>query len=197
MTFCRLLPIQYADYSIWQRKWLEGEILEKQLDYWKKQLSGKPKILSPSPIIQDLQSSVLMVRKYHLRYDKGLTNKLDFLSREIGITLFITLLSAFQILLRRYSGQDDILVGTPVANRNRFEIENLIGFFVNTLVMKGNFSEKQTVREFLKRPRTNVLEAYMHQDLPFELLVEALNSDRDLKSLPYFSSCFYITNVTS
>ena len=143
------LPIQYADFAVWQREWLQGEVLESQLSYWKKQLEGIPAVLNlptdhPRPAVQSYRGA-----RQSIELSKELLRGLKRLSRKEGVTLFMTLLAAFQTLLYRYTGQEDIVVGSPIANRNRAEIEGLIGFFVNTLVLRTNFSGNPTFKELL------------------------------------------------
>ncbi len=145
------LPIQYADFAVWQRDWLQGEVLETQLSYWKKQLEGIPVVLNfptdrPRPAIQSFRGA-----RQSVELSNELTQGLKSLSRKEGVTLYMTLLAAFQTLLHRYTGQDDIVVGSPIANRNRMEIEGLIGFFVNTLVLRTDHSGNPTFRELLRR----------------------------------------------
>ncbi len=189
------LSIQYADFACWQRGWLQGEVLERQLAYWKEQLKDRPLMLDlptdrPRPAVQSWRGAT---EKFALPLE--LSRKLRTLSREEGATLFMTLLAAFQTLLYRYTGQEDISVGTAIANRNRAEIEGLIGFFVNTLVMRTNLSGEPSFREVLKRARKVALEAYAHQDLPFEILVEALQPERDLSHTPLFQTAFALQNA--
>ena len=189
------LPIQYADFAHWQREWLQGEVLERQLAYWKEQLKDQPLMLDlptdrPRPAIQSWPGAT---KRFALPLE--LSKKLRALSREEGVTLFMTLLAAFQTLLYRYTGQTDISVGTPIANRNRAEIEGLIGFFVNTLVMRTDLSGDPSFREVLKRVREVTLGAYTHQDLPFEMLVEALQPERDLSHTPLFQVMFVLNNA--
>ncbi len=153
------LPIQYADYAVWQREYLEGEVLESQLSYWKNQLEGIPGVLHlptdhPRPAIQSYRGE-----RQSIELSKELTQALKALSRKEGATLFMTLLAAFQTLLHRYTGQDDIVVGSPIANRNRTEIEGLIGFFVNTLVLRSNFSVNPTFTQLLAQVREMALGA--------------------------------------
>ena len=162
------LPIQYADFAVWQREWLQGEVLEKQLGYWRKQLEGAPALLElptdqPRPAAQSYRGALMP-----WELPKPLSVALGELSRREGATLFMTLLAAFQTLLHRYTGSDDILVGSPIAGRNRTEIEPLIGFFVNTLVLRGDLSGNPSFRTLLGRTRETALGAYAHQDLPFE-----------------------------
>ena len=184
------LPIQYADFAQWQRQWLQGEVLETQLAYWRKQLSGKLPILQlptdrPRPSVQTFSGAT-----YTLSLPKRLTEALKALSDREGVTLFMTLLATFKTLLYRYTGQADILVGMPIANRTRSEIERLIGFFVNTLVLRTDLSGNPTYRELLGRVRETALGAYAHQDLPFERLVETLQPERTLSHQPIFQVMF-------
>jgi hypothetical protein len=162
------LPIQYADYAAWQREWLQGEVLEEQLDYWKKQLADVPETLDvptdwPRPLLQtfrgDMQSLFLSAEA---------TAQLHALSKQEEATLFMTLLAAFQLLLARHAGQDDVVVGLPISGRNQSETEGLIGFFMNTLPLRTSLSGSPTFRDLLKRARETALEAYAHQEIPFE-----------------------------
>ncbi|MEK7327247.1 MAG: condensation domain-containing protein, partial [Chloroflexota bacterium] len=190
------LPLQYADFACWQREQLKGEVLESQLAYWKEQLGGPstlPSVAGQAPPILELPAdhprpAAQTHRGAHFTFtlDAALTQTLRALSRREGATLFMTLLAAFQTLLHRYTGQDDICVGTPIASRTRAEIEPLIGFFVNTLVMRCNLAGEPGFRELLKRVRETALGAYAHQDVPFEKLVEALGADRDMSRTPLF-----------
>ncbi|MFL9458798.1 amino acid adenylation domain-containing protein [Tolypothrix bouteillei VB521301_2] len=189
------LPIQYADFAIWQRQWLQGEIRQSQLSYWLQQLENAPTFLPlptdrPRGAVQTFngvcQTFILSVE---------LTNRLTRLSQEQGCTLFMTLLAAFDTLLYRYTGQADILVGSPIANRHHSEIEGLIGFFVNTLVLRTDLSGNPSFNELLTRIRSMALSAYAHQDLPFEMLVEALQPERDLSHTPLFQVMFALQNA--
>jgi amino acid adenylation domain-containing protein len=189
------LPIQYADFAVWQREWLQGEVLNRQLSYWQKQLEGIPAVLNlptdrPRPAVQSFRGA-----RQSFVLSKDLTEQLKALSRKESVTLFMTLLAAFQTLLYRYTGQEDIVVGSPIANRNRAEIEGLIGFFVNTLVLRSNFSDNPTFKELLVRVREMALEAYAHQDLPFEKLVEELKPERNLSHSPLFQVMFVLQNA--
>jgi len=180
------LPIQYADYAIWQREWLSGEVLDAQLSYWREQLAGVPAVLElptdhPRPAVQSFRGAA-----HHIHLSAELTEQLRQLSRSEGVTLFMTLLSAFSVLLSRYSGQEDVVVGTPIANRTRVETESLIGFFVNTLVLRTRIEATESFRELLKRVREVTLGAYSHQEVPFEKLVEELQPERDLSHSPLF-----------
>jgi amino acid adenylation domain-containing protein len=182
------LPIQYGDFAQWQREWLQGEVLETQLSYWRDQLGGSPPMLElptdhPRPAVQTSRGAT-----ESLAMPRGLSQALKTLGREEGATLFMTLLAAFQTLLYRYTGQRDISVGTPIAGRGRPEVEDLIGFFVNTLVMRTDLSGTPSFRDLLRRVRKTALEAYAHPDLPFETLVEALRPERDLSHTPLFQT---------
>ena len=189
------LAIQYADYAEWQREWLQGEELERQLVYWREQLGGVTGVLD-LPTDQP-RSSVQSARGDYkfLTLSKDLSGGLVALSKHEGATLFMTLLAAFQILLWRYSGQEDIVVGSPIAGRNRAEIEGLIGFFINTLALRTNLSGNPTFKELLARVRETAIGAYMHQDLPFEKLVEELHPERDLGRNPLFQVMFQFQNT--
>jgi amino acid adenylation domain-containing protein len=190
------LNIQYADYAHWQREWLQGEVLEKQLSYWKQQLAGAPAVLElptdyPRPAVQTFRGA-----HQSLTLPAELTTGLKALTQQEGVTLFMTLLAAFQTLLSRYSGQDDIVVSTGIANRNRAETEPLIGFFVNTLVLRTDLSGEPTFAELLGRVREVTLGAYAHQDVPFELLVEALAPERDARYTPLFQVMLVLQNAS-
>ncbi|GDZ93324.1 amino acid adenylation domain-containing protein [Planktothrix agardhii CCAP 1459/11A] len=189
------LPIQYADFAIWQRQWLQGEVLENQLNYWQKQLADAPTFLplptdKPRPAVQTFTGAH---QEFQLSLE--LTQKLTELSQQQGVTVFMTLLAVYGTLLYRYTGQSDILIGTPIANRNRREIESLIGFFVNTLVMRTDYSENPSFQELLMRVREMSLGAYAHQDLPFEMLVEVLQPERNLSHTPLFQVMFVLQNT--
>ncbi|MCP6758271.1 MAG: amino acid adenylation domain-containing protein [Fischerella sp. CENA71] len=188
------LPIQYADFAIWQRNWLQGDVLQSQLSYWQQQLKDAPDVLSlptdrPRPAVQTVAGAH---QEFALSVE--LTNKLVKLSQQQGVTLFMTLLAAYDTLLYRYTGQSDILVGSPIANRDRSEIEGLIGFFVNTLVMRTNLAGNPRFTELLVRVRDMAMGAYTHQHLPFEMLVEALQPERDLSHTPLFQVMFNLQN---
>ncbi|MBP5971506.1 amino acid adenylation domain-containing protein [Brasilonema sp. CT11] len=191
------LPIQYADFAIWQRDWLQGDVLQSQLNYWQQQLANAPALLSlptdrPRPAVQTFAGAY---QQFTLSVE--LTDRLVKLSQEQGCTLFMTLLAAYDTLLYRYTGQSDILVGSPIANRDRSEIEGLIGFFVNTLVMRSNLAGNPSFSELLGRVREVALGAYAHQNLPFEMLVEALQPERDLSYTPLFQVMFVLQNAST
>lgn len=188
------LPIQYTDFAGWQRNWLQGKILEEQLTYWRRQLQDLPVLDLPNdrprPAVQTYRGAT-----YPLQISPTLTQALEAFSQQSGASLFMTLLAAFQTLLYRYTGQEDIAIGSPIANRHRSELEGLIGFFVNSLVMRTDLSGNPTFRDLLERVRDVALEAYMHQDLPFEKLVEELDPERDLGRNPLFQVALALQNA--
>ncbi|HET6262476.1 MAG TPA: amino acid adenylation domain-containing protein, partial [Chloroflexia bacterium] len=189
------LPVQYADYAVWQRQWLQGETLQAQLDYWKAQLAGAPPLLElptdrPRPHAQTYGGGHETI---HLPV--SLARQLEALGRREGATLFMVLLAAFDTLLHRYTGQSDVVVGSPIAGRTRQEIEGLIGFFVNTLVLRASFAGDPTFREVLRRVRETALGAYDHQDVPIERLVEELQPERSLGRTPFFQVMFVLQNA--
>jgi aspartate racemase len=188
------LPIQYADYALWQRQWLTGEVLDSQLTYWKERLAE----LSPLELPTDRPRSAAQTHRgasQELLLSESLTEALKDLARREGATLFMVLLGAFQVLLSRYAGQEDVAVVTPIAGRTRAETEGLIGFFVNTLVMRTDLSGDPTFREVLSRVREVALGAYDHQELPFEKLVEELRPERDLSRVPFSPVMFALQNM--
>jgi len=190
------LELQYVDFARWQRQWLKDEALAAQLDYWKEQLAGQPPILElpydhPRPAVQTAKGGHRI-----FTIPQSVSQRLKALGQQEEATLFMTLLAAFQALLARYSRQEDISVGTPIANRNRAEIENLIGLFVNTLVLRTDLSGNPSFREALRRVREVALGAYSHQDLPFEMLVDALQPDRNLSHTPLFQVMFILQNAS-
>lgn len=189
-----ILPIQYADFAHWQQEWLQGEQLESQLDYWRQQLKDVS-ILNlptdrPRPAVQTYRGTTQSIQ-----LSDELTKALEQLSQQTGASLFMTLLAAFQILLYRYTGQEDIAVGSPIANRHRGELEGLIGFFVNSLVLRTDLSGNPTFRELLSRVREVALAAYTYQDLPFEKIVEELEPERHLNQNPLFQVGFALQNA--
>jgi amino acid adenylation domain-containing protein len=185
------LPIQYADYAVWQREWLQGEVLEKQISYWKTQLAELSTLELPTDKPRPKQPSYQGGRET-LHLSAELTQGLKTLSQRQNVTLFMTLLAAFQLLLHRYSRQDDIVVGTAIAGRNQQEIENLIGFFVNTLVLRTDLSGSPSFNQLLSRVREVCLSAYAHQDMPFEKLVAELQVQRDMSRHPLFQVMFVL-----
>ncbi|MDX6614894.1 MAG: hypothetical protein QOD75_4080, partial [Blastocatellia bacterium] len=180
------LPIQYADFAAWQHAWLQGEVLGQQLEYWKRQLAGAPRVLQlPTDRPRPLRPTHEGARE-EVVLPAELIRKLTAVGQSEGGTLFMTLLAAFQNLLARYTGQEDIVVGTPIAGRNRAETEGLIGYFINTLVLRTDLSGNPSFRELVRRVRDVSLGAYAHQDLPFERLVEELQPERSLTQPPLF-----------
>ena len=188
------LELQYTDFAAWQREYLSGAVLERQLDYWRKQLGGVATLElqtdHPRPPVQSFRG-----RSHWFTVPRALTSGLHALAQREGATLFMVGLAAFDVLLSRYSGQDDVVVGTPIANRNRIEIEPLVGFFVNTLVMRTDLSGDPTFRELVRRVRETALGAYGHQDLPFEKLVDEVQPERDLSRNPLFQVMFALQNA--
>ncbi|RKH68395.1 amino acid adenylation domain-containing protein, partial [Corallococcus llansteffanensis] len=189
------LPLQYADYAVWQRAWLQGEALEAQLGYWKQQLSGAPALLElptdkPRPAVQSQRGASLPVQ-----LPPALSAALTDFCRREGVTPFMALLAAFQVLLSRYSGQEDVSVGSPIAGRTRAETEGLIGFFVNTLVLRSNVQPRASFRQLLQQVRDTTLAAYEHQHLPFEKLVEELQPQRSLSHSPLFQVMLVLQNM--
>ncbi|MGD2089945.1 MAG: amino acid adenylation domain-containing protein [Candidatus Aminicenantes bacterium] len=189
------LPIQYADFASWQREWLQGETLESQLLYWKQQLADYSPILefptdNPRPAVQTYRGD-----GQYIKLPVSLSQSLKAFSHGAGVTSFMTLLAAFKTLLHRYTGQEDIGVGSPIANRNRLEIEGLIGFFANTLVFRTQLHPDMRFQELLHRVQQVALEAYAHQDLPFEKLVEEISPERNLGLSPLFQVMLVMQNA--
>ncbi|HSF43791.1 MAG TPA: non-ribosomal peptide synthase/polyketide synthase [Thermoanaerobaculia bacterium] len=195
------LPVQYADFAVWQRSWLQGEVLESEIEFWRQQLAGLPPLLTlptdrPRPAVQSFRGAARPVR-----LSAELARQAQVLGRREGATLFMVLLAGFQVLLSRYSGQQDLAVGTPVAGHNRVEVEGLIGFFVNTLVLRGTLSGgragEPSFRELLGRARETTLAAHMHQDVPFERLVQELSPERSLAQTPLFQAMLTLQNASA
>ena len=190
------LAVQYADYAVWQRDWLQGEELDTQVSYWKSQLDGAPVLLElatdrPRPPVQTFVGA----RRY-VELSGSLVQQLRTLSNRESVTLFMTLLAAFDVLLWRHSGQDDVIVGTPIAGRNRSELEGVIGLFANTLPLRVDLSGNPRFRELLVRVRETALDAYAHQDIPFDKLVEELHPERTLSHTPVFQVIFAFENAS-
>jgi hypothetical protein len=189
------LAVQYADYAVWQREYLQGAELERQLSYWREQLAGAPPVLElptdrPRPALQSYRgASIAFV------VDEELCAQIEDLTRRQGVTTFMTLFAAFQTLLFRYTGQADIVVGTPVAGRTRGETEDLIGFFINTLALRTRLSGDLTFHELLKQVHQVCLDGYAHQDMPFEKVVEELAPERRMSHTPLFQIMFALQNV--
>jgi amino acid adenylation domain-containing protein len=188
------LPIQYADFAVWQRQLLQGEVLQRRISYWKRQLSGSSAMLKlpydhPRPSIQTFRGAT---EPFAISDD--VAAQLSALSRREGVTMFMTMLAAFMSLLQKYTGQDDLVVGSPITNRDQIETEGLIGFFINTLVLRADFGGDPSFREMLRRVREVALDAYANHDLPFEKLVEELQPERDLSINPLFQVVFVLQN---
>ena len=180
------LPIQYADYAVWQRQWLQGEVLERQVAFWKSRLAGAPELLAlptdrARPVMQSYSGAVIA-----FSLPAELSSSIKALARQHGATLFMTLMAGWALLMSRISAQNDIVVGTPVANRQRAETAPLIGFLANTLALRVDFASEPTVAELLEQVKTHTLAAFEHQDLPFEQVVEALQPARSMSYSPLF-----------
>ncbi|HEY6351462.1 MAG TPA: amino acid adenylation domain-containing protein [Candidatus Angelobacter sp.] len=188
------MPVQYADYTLWQGEWLKGEVYARQMEYWKKQLAGMPGVLElptdkPRPAVPQRRN-----RMESRAVGRELWEGLKRVSRQEGATLFMTLLAAYEVLLLRYTGQADFGVGTPVADRSHLQTEGVIGFCVNTLVMRAELEGESSFREVLKRVRRVALDGFAHQELPFEKLVEELSPERRLSHMPLFQVIFTLRN---
>ncbi|MGA9770155.1 MAG: condensation domain-containing protein [Blastocatellia bacterium] len=191
------LPIQYADYSQWHREWIQGDGLKDQLSYWKQQLSGGLNPLDlptdhARPLVQTFQGAL-----HRFDVSESVTSSLKVFSQQESATLFMTSLAAFTVLLQRYTGQDDIAVGTNNANRNRRDIEKLIGFFVNNLILRIDLSADPTFRQLVGQVRETALEAYSHQDVPYEMIVAAVRADREISNAPLLQVMFFLQNIPS
>lgn len=188
------LPIQYPDYAAWQREYLEGNALAQDLDYWKRALADLQTLELPSDRPRPAEATMKGAR-CRFTLSRTLADRLREVGRSEGATLFMTLLAAFAVLIGRYTGQDDVAVGSPIAGRDRTELEGLIGFFVNTLVLRTNLSGDPSFRGVLKRVKETCLGAYAHQNVPFEKLVEAVRPERDLSRNPLFQVMLALQNV--
>ncbi|GCE22082.1 non-ribosomal peptide synthetase [Dictyobacter kobayashii] len=189
------LPIQYADYAVWQRAWLQGALLEQQIEYWQSMLVGTPELLElptdrPRPPVQSHRGA-----KAPVRLSPQLSQAIKRVSQQQGVTPYMVLLASWSILLGRLSGQQDLVIGSPIAGRKRVELEGLIGFFVNTLALRIDLSGEPSFRQVLERLREVALGAYAHQELPFEKLVEELAPGRDLSYQPLFQTMFILQNT--
>lgn len=189
------LPVQYADFAIWQREWLQGDVLQSNLDYWRKQLSGAPTRLELPTDRPYTQSGKREGALHPFTIPLDVTAKLKEIARREEATLFMVLLAGFAALLSRYSGQEDMLIGTAIAGRQRAELEKLIGFFVNTLVIRTDLRRNPSFRELVNRVREAMLGAYAHQDVPFEKLVEELQPERSLSNNPLFQVLMVMQNL--
>jgi non-ribosomal peptide synthetase component F len=177
------LPVQYADFALWQRRWLEGGALEKGLEYWKGQLAGVERLELPADRARPLVPTYVG-GAYQVVLTEEQAAGVKRVSQENQVTLYMTLLAGLGVLLGRYSGQEDIVVGSPIANRQDAQLEGLIGFFLNTLVLRMRVSREKSFRELLEEVRGTTLEAYRYQDIPFERLVEMLAPERSLNGTP-------------
>jgi hypothetical protein len=189
------LKIQYADYAVWLQNWLQGDVLQKEVDHWKRQLAGAPMVLElpldkPRPAVQTVSGA-----KLRRTVDTELSRAVEKLSREHGVTPYMVLLATFQLLLSRYTGREDFLLGTDLANRTRVETENLIGFFVNLLPVRTILTGNQKFDDLLRRIKEVMLETYAHQDVPFEKIVEASQPPRDLSRNPLVQVLFVMQNT--
>ncbi|MGA9118032.1 MAG: amino acid adenylation domain-containing protein, partial [Bacteroidota bacterium] len=189
------LPIQYADYAEWQREWFQGEVLDSQLLYWQSQVTGAPELLELPTDRPRLAVYSNIGSTESISLSRELSDGVHKVAREQGVTPFMVLLAAFQTLLHRYSGQDDICIGTPIANRTQAEVEHVIGLFINTLVLRTRFAGDPTVKDLLKQVREVTLGAFARQDLPFEMLLDALHLDRDMSHPPLFQVMFILQNT--
>ena len=190
------LPVQYADYALWQRGWLQGAALHRQLEYWRSQLAGAPAALElptdrPRPAVASFKGAMLRIA-----IPKEISEALAELARQHNATLFMTVLAAFQVLLSRYTGQRDIVVGSPIAGRTHRQTEGLIGFFVNTLVLRTRVFGQLSFVQLLEQVKESTLGAYAHQDIPFEKLVAELHPQRDLSRQPLFQVSFRVAELT-
>ncbi|MFN0165020.1 MAG: amino acid adenylation domain-containing protein [Bryobacteraceae bacterium] len=188
------LPIQYADFAVWQRKWLQGDRLKEQLDYWRTQLTDLPALQLPTdrprPAVPTYRGAL-----HTVKFPDKAAAVLKKLGKGEGVTSFMTYLAVFQTLVYRYTGQEDFAIGSPIVGRSRPELEGLIGFFVNSLVLRANLSGNPTFRELLQRVHKMALGAYAHQDLPFEMVVEELQPERDVNRNPLFQIMFQLYNT--
>lgn len=188
------LEIQYADFALWQRQFLSESVLEKKIAYWKKKLGGVEALQLPTDYPRQAVQSIKGA-SFKFSIDQDILVKLEEISRQQGTTLFMTLVAAFNILLFRYSGQTDICVGTPIAGRQQKEVEELIGFFVNTLALRSEVNDQSSFIELLQQIKTTVLDAFDHQDIPFEKVVEAVVKERDINTNPIFQVLFTMQNT--
>jgi len=183
--------VQYADFAVWQREWFQPNILEEQMSYWRRQLASAPVLDLPTdrprPPVQGYRGA-----GESFELDQELSRQIKQLARRQGVTLFMLMLAAFKTLLYRYSGQDDVCVGVPMAGRDSSQTKPLVGFFINTLILRTSLSENPTFQELLKRVRETCLEAYDHPDIPFETLVAELQPERDLSRSPLFQVWFVL-----
>ncbi|MCB0728896.1 MAG: non-ribosomal peptide synthetase, partial [Ignavibacteriae bacterium] len=188
------LPIQYADFSMWQRNYLQGEVLEKKLGYWKDKLKDSEPLQLPvdfeRPPVQSTRGAIAS-----FSIDKEFSDSLNAISQKNGVTMFMTLLSAFNVLLYRYSGQENFTIGSPIAGRQQEETEALIGFFINTLALRSEVTGQETFNELLQKVKTSTLGAYEHQEVPFEKIVDSVVKQRDMSRSPVFQVTFALQNT--
>jgi len=189
------LPVQYADYAIWQHEWLQGEVLQTQVDYWRTQLADAPADLQLPVDCPETPNRSAAGASYDFTIPPDVAARLREICRREEATLFMVMLTAFALLLSRYSGQENILIGTMITGRQRLELERLIGFFVNTLVLRVDLNGGLDFHELLPRVRQTTLAAYAHQDLPFEKLVSELQPERSLSQNPFFKTAILVQNI--
>ena len=194
-TLLPMLPVQYADFAAWQRQWLSGTVMEERLAWWTGQLAGAPEVVDlpldrPRPAVQSYQGA-----RASLLIGRDQAAELDAAARRLGVTPFMILLAGFATLLVRYGSQDDLVMGTPIANRGRAELEDVIGFFANTLALRVDLSGNPGFDELARRVREMALEAFTHQDIPFERLVSELKLERNLSHAPVFQAMFALQNL--
>ncbi|MCP4669329.1 MAG: non-ribosomal peptide synthetase, partial [Deltaproteobacteria bacterium] len=190
------LAIQYADFAVWQRRWLQGEVLDSQLAYWRQQLAGAPPQLDLPTDRPRSERQGFRGKTRKMGFCPSMTAELRALSSDQDCTLFVTLLTCFAVLLSRYSAEEDVVVGSPIANRQRTELEELIGFLLNTLVLRLDLSGDPSFVDLLGNAREVVLEAFAHQDLPFSRLVEELQPERHMLQTPLYQVLFVLQNAT-
>ncbi|MGN7996499.1 non-ribosomal peptide synthase/polyketide synthase [Chitinophaga sp. 22308] len=190
----KALPVQYADYALWQRNYLSGDVLEEQLGYWKRQLNDVAPLQLPTDFTRPAVQSTRGARFWFM-LDEELTGNIRTLCHEEGVTLFMALLAAYNVLLHRYSGQDDICVGSPVAGRTQHESEGLIGLFINTIALRADLRDNPVFSSFLQQVKASTLGAFTHQEVPFEKIVDAVVKDRDVSRTPLFQAAFVLQNA--
>jgi hypothetical protein len=188
------LKVQYADYALWQRRYLQRDVLEQKLSYWKTQLTG----VAPLEMPLDFNRPAVKTNSggyEEIKFDKALTARLHDISQQQDVTLFMTLAAGLNVLLYKYTGQEDICIGTPVANRNHLELENMIGFFINTLALRSTVDGAASFADFLQQVKSTTLDAYTNQDVPFEMVVDAVVKERDIARTPLFQVLFVLQNT--
>ena len=180
--------IQYSDYARWQRDWLQGEVLKEEVEYWRNRLDGAPTLLELETDHPRPQMRTMRAAHYPIVFSAEVSQALKNFSRQEGATLFMTVMAGFHALLRRCTGQSDVLIGTPIAGRGRVELESLIGFFVNMIPIRTSFGSDPTFRELVRQVRESSFAAYMHQELPFDKFVEELQPKRAPGRNPIFQA---------